>query len=113
MRDEIFGPILPLKKVKDIAEAIDFVNTRAKPLALYLFAGDKQVERRVAASTSSGGMTVNGILVQLMGADMPFGGVGDCGMGKYHGNTPSTRSATCAPSSCAARWSTPTCRTRR
>ncbi len=85
MREEIFGPILPVLSVKSIDEAVAFVNDRDKPLALYLFTDDESVEEDVLERTSSGGACVNGTLMQIMDARMPFGGVGPSGMGAYHG----------------------------
>jgi aldehyde dehydrogenase (NAD+) len=85
MQEEIFGPILPILTIRSIDEAVDFVNEREKPLALYLFTKDRAVEEDVLARTSSGGACVNGTLMQIMDARMPFGGVGPSGTGAYHG----------------------------
>lgn len=85
MRDEIFGPILPVIAVRDTDEAVAFVKRRDKPLALYIFAGDKRVQEDVIARTSSGGCAVNHVLVHLAVPELPFGGVGESGMGAYHG----------------------------
>ncbi|MBW2456421.1 MAG: aldehyde dehydrogenase family protein [Deltaproteobacteria bacterium] len=85
MQEEIFGPILPVLQVEDVDEAIRFINERDKPLALYLFARDEQVQQQVIARTSSGGMTINHAWVHLTVRDLPFGGVGESGMGCYHG----------------------------
>lgn len=85
MQEEIFGPILPVRKVRDIDEAIDFVNGREKPLALYLFTKDEGVENDVLSRTSSGGVCVNGTLLHIMDPRLPFGGVGPSGSGAYHG----------------------------
>jgi aldehyde dehydrogenase (NAD+) len=85
MGEEIFGPILPVLKVRDVDEAIRFVNERDKPLALYVFSTDSEVQEKVIASTSSGGATVNHCWVHLAVPDLPFGGVGESGMGAYHG----------------------------
>ena len=85
MTDEIFGPLLPIIKVGSTDEAIAFVNEREKPLALYVFTGDKHVEREVLSRTSSGGACVNETLMHLVAPDLPFGGVGTSGMGAYHG----------------------------
>jgi aldehyde dehydrogenase (NAD+) len=85
MREEIFGPVLPILKVKDVAEAIRFVNEREKPLALYVFSNDERVQQEVLSRTSSGGVCVNGTLMHLANARLPFGGVGPSGMGAYHG----------------------------
>jgi acyl-CoA reductase-like NAD-dependent aldehyde dehydrogenase len=85
MQDEIFGPILPVIKVQDMDSAIEFVNKRPKPLALYIFSNNREVQDRVIARTSSGGMSVNHAVVHLSVPGLPFGGVGPSGMGAYHG----------------------------
>jgi len=85
MEDEIFGPILPILKIESVDEAIDFVNERDKPLALYLFTEDDATEARVLAETSSGGACVNGTIVHIGNPKLPFGGVGPSGIGAYHG----------------------------
>lgn len=87
MADEIFGPILPVIAVGSTSEAIDFVNARAKPLALYVFAGDKAASDEVLGRTSSGGACVNDVVLHLAIPELPFGGVGESGMGAYHGKT--------------------------
>ncbi|MGH3494982.1 MAG: aldehyde dehydrogenase family protein, partial [Sciscionella sp.] len=84
MTEEIFGPILPVLTFDDLDAAIDAVNARDKPLALYVF-GDGAATGRVVAATSSGGVCVNGTVLQLAASDLPFGGVGESGMGVYHG----------------------------
>ncbi len=85
MQEEIFGPILPVLPVTDVAEAIAFVNGREKPLALYVFAGDSKVQQQVLDGTSSGGACVNATLFHVAVAELPFGGVGESGIGAYHG----------------------------
>ena len=85
MQEEIFGPILPVLPVADVEEAIAFVNGREKPLALYVFADDSSVVRTVIDGTSSGGVCVNATLFHVAVAELPFGGVGESGMGAYHG----------------------------
>ena len=85
MQEEIFGPILPVLAVQSIDDAIDFVNARPHPLALYVFAEDQKVNDKVVASTTSGGVTVNGTIFHMTGPFLPFGGVGESGMGAYHG----------------------------
>lgn len=87
MQDEIFGPILPVLRVRSIDEAVSFVNRRPKPLALYLFAEDAAVQRDVIARTTSGGASVNHAWLHLANHDLPFGGVGESGMGAYHGRS--------------------------
>jgi aldehyde dehydrogenase (NAD+) len=85
MESEIFGPILPVLKVQDIDHAIAIVNSRPKPLALYVFTADSAVQAKVLARTTSGGVTVNHTLIHLVNHSLPFGGVGPSGMGAYHG----------------------------
>ncbi|MEG0742155.1 MAG: aldehyde dehydrogenase [Clostridia bacterium] len=85
MQEEIFGPILPILTYRKLDEAIAEIQARAKPLALYLFTRDKAVERKVLESVSFGGGCVNDTVLHLATAHMPFGGVGESGMGGYHG----------------------------
>ncbi|XP_027387956.1 aldehyde dehydrogenase family 3 member B1 isoform X2 [Bos indicus x Bos taurus] len=85
MQEEIFGPILPIVNVRSLGQAIDFINRREKPLALYAFSNSSQVVKRVLAQTSSGGFCGNDGFMHLTLASLPFGGVGSSGMGNYHG----------------------------
>ncbi|MEU9472111.1 aldehyde dehydrogenase family protein [Streptomyces avermitilis] len=85
MQEEIFGPILPIVTVPGLDEAIDFINDRDKPLALYVFTASGTTRRRIAAETSSGGLGYGLPLAHLTVSDLPFGGVGESGMGNYHG----------------------------
>jgi aldehyde dehydrogenase (NAD+) len=85
MHDEIFGPILPVLAVDDMERAIEFVNGRHKPLALYVFAEDAAVSQSVIDRTSSGGAVVNHTWMHLSVPELPFGGVGESGLGAYHG----------------------------
>ena len=85
MSEEIFGPILPVLSVSNIEDAIDFVNSRTKPLALYLFASDKDVQNKVVSETCSGNVCINDVLTHMVVPDLPFGGVGTSGIGAYHG----------------------------
>ncbi|BBY38163.1 aldehyde dehydrogenase [Mycobacterium mantenii] len=85
MRDEIFGPILPVLAVDDVDAAIEHVNAGEKPLALYAFSEDRFVVDRIIGATSSGGVCVNGTILQVAVSDLPFGGVGASGIGAYHG----------------------------
>lgn len=87
MREEIFGPILPIINVKTVEEAIDFINSRDKPLAFYIFAKNKRVQKMLLEQTSSGGVTINDTITHIMTENVPFGGVGNSGMGAYHGKT--------------------------
>lgn len=85
MDEEIFGPILPVLSYSQLADAIEFVNQRPKPLALYVFADDKRTVEQVIDHTSAGGVSVNHTVLHLAVADLPFGGVGASGFGSYHG----------------------------
>ncbi|HTJ80953.1 MAG TPA: aldehyde dehydrogenase family protein [Polyangiaceae bacterium] len=85
MQDEIFGPILPVLAVDSIDDAVSFVNRRDKPLALYVYAEDSAVSEDVIRRTTSGGAAVNHAWMHLANHDLPFGGVGESGMGAYHG----------------------------
>lgn len=85
MGEEIFGPVLPVLTYDKLDEAIQFINERKKPLALYVFTDDKQVADTVLKRTSSGGGCWNDTIIHLATPHMGFGGVGDSGMGSYHG----------------------------
>lgn len=84
MREEIFGPVLPMIEIRSLDEAITFINEREKPLALYVFA-DERAARRVVEYTSSGGACINDCIMHIANEKLPFGGVGNSGMGRYHG----------------------------
>lgn len=84
MQEEIFGPILPVMSFEDINEAIDYVNKNEKPLAFYYFGKNKKA-KEVLSKTTSGGACVNDVLMHIVNHKLPFGGVGNSGMGKYHG----------------------------
>ena len=85
MREEIFGPVMPIKSYDDVEETIAYVNKNARPLGLYYFGSDKHEEREVLGRTTSGGVTVNDVVMHVAQEDLPFGGVGPSGMGSYHG----------------------------
>lgn len=85
MQEEIFGPILPIVTVPGLDAAVDFINDRDKPLALYVFTDSDTTRRRIADETSSGGLGYGLPLAHLTVSDLPFGGVGESGMGNYHG----------------------------
>ena len=84
MREEIFGPVLPMITIASVDEAVNFILDREKPLALYVFA-DEGVARGVFDKTSSGGGCINDVIMHIANENMPFGGVGNSGMGRYHG----------------------------
>nr|XP_009478627.1 PREDICTED: fatty aldehyde dehydrogenase-like [Pelecanus crispus] len=85
MDEEIFGPVLPILCVKSVGEAIEFINRREKPLALYVFSNNKKLIRQVILKISSGSVTASDILMHSEVLGLPFGGEGNSGMGTYHG----------------------------
>lgn len=85
MQEEIFGPLLPVKKVASVDDAIHYVSHHDRPLGLYYFGEDRDEERRVLDRTISGGVTINDVIFHIAMEDLPFGGVGPSGMGNYHG----------------------------
>lgn len=87
MQEEIFGPVLPVLAVEDTEEAIAFINGRDKPLALYVFTGDDATSDAVIDRTSAGGVCINHTLFHITPPDLPFGGVGASGQGRYHGRS--------------------------
>ena len=84
MKEEIFGPVLPVKTYKAIDEAIDYVNANDRPLGLYYFGQDKAEQETVLSRTISGGVTTNDVIFHVSMEDLPFGGIGPSGMGSYH-----------------------------
>jgi len=86
MREEIFGPLLPVVPYDKLEDAVAYVNDHPRPLALYYFDRDKQNIDYILTHTHSGGVSVNDTLVHVTQDDMPFGGVGPSGMGQYHGH---------------------------
>ncbi|HVN64947.1 MAG TPA: coniferyl aldehyde dehydrogenase, partial [Candidatus Binataceae bacterium] len=85
MRDEIFGPILPVKTYERLDDAIEYINNRPRPLALYYFGTDTKQRDEVLSRTTSGGASVNETLMHLAVEGLPFGGIGASGIGAYHG----------------------------
>jgi aldehyde dehydrogenase (NAD+) len=85
MQEEIFGPILPVIGFDTLSEVLDLLGARPKPLALYVFAEDLEIQRKVIGQTSSGGICINDTICHIIGKDLPFGGVGESGMGAYRG----------------------------
>lgn len=85
MQEEIFGPVLPIMAFQNLEDVIEQLHSRAKPLSLYLFANDKEIENKVLSSISFGGGCVNDTIVHVASSTLGFGGVGDSGMGSYHG----------------------------
>lgn len=85
MKEEIFGPVMLILPVQDIDEAIDFINERENPLALYYFGDDSENREKLRNSTSSGNFSVYECVLHYSAIHMPFGGVGNSGMGQYHG----------------------------
>ncbi|KAG4979651.1 hypothetical protein JHK85_033609 [Glycine max] len=85
MSEEIFGPLLPIITVEKIEDSIKFINSRPKPLALYVFTKNQTLQRRMISETSSGSVTINDAILQYAVDTVPFGGVGESGFGMYHG----------------------------
>ncbi len=85
MKEEIFGPVLPVKTYASLGEAIAYVNAHERPLGLYYFGEDSGEREQVLDETTSGGVTVNDVVFHVAQEDLPFGGVGPSGMGSYHG----------------------------
>ncbi|EQC42950.1 aldehyde dehydrogenase (NAD) family protein [Bacteriovorax sp. BSW11_IV] len=85
LKEEIFGPLLPIVPYHTIDEAIKYVNSRPRPLALYLMSMDRHLQKRVLKEIHSGGVGLNETLMQVAADDAPFGGIGPSGLGHYHG----------------------------
>jgi len=85
LREEIFGPLLPVKTYRHIDEVIAYVNSKDRPLGLYFFTNDKALEEKILYNTISGGVTINNCVFHVAQHDLPFGGVGASGIGQYHG----------------------------
>jgi len=85
MKEEIFGPVLPVKAYDSLSEAVGYVNAHARPLGLYYFGADAAEQETVMAGTTAGGVTINDVVFHVAQEDLPFGGVGPSGMGSYHG----------------------------
>jgi aldehyde dehydrogenase (NAD+) len=85
LQEEIFGPILPVVGYRTMEEALAFIRKRPKPLAVYLFTKDRSLERRIVRETSSGSVVINDVVVNQIVPGLPFGGVGNSGMGSFHG----------------------------
>ena len=85
MQDEVFGPLLPVKGYQKLDEALDYINAHDRPLGLYYFGSDAAERDRVLDGTTSGGVTVNDVVMHVAQEELPFGGIGPAGMGAYHG----------------------------
>lgn len=85
MQEEIFGPLFPVLEYETLEEAVSFINSRPKPLALYIFSENKKKQKMILKQTSFGGGCINDTMVHLGSPYLPFGGVGNSGMGSYHG----------------------------
>ncbi|KAF2986524.1 hypothetical protein EK904_001382 [Melospiza melodia maxima] len=85
MQEEVFGPILPIIIITSVDEAIDFINSRERPLAVYAFSSDDKVVNRVLERTSSGGFCGNDTMMHVTLPSLPFGGIGNSGLGTHHG----------------------------
>jgi aldehyde dehydrogenase (NAD+) len=85
MGEEIFGPVLPIMTFEDIGGVIDILKSKNRPLALYLFTNDNAVKQRVVGSVAYGGGCINDTIIHVASTQIPFGGIGNSGMGSYHG----------------------------
>jgi aldehyde dehydrogenase (NAD+) len=85
MQEEIFGPVLPLLSYSSLDEVITYLNTKEKPLALYLFSTSRKKQKIVMMNTSSGAFLINDVILHIANKHLPFGGVGASGLGRYHG----------------------------
>ncbi len=85
MQEEIFGPVLPVKTYGKLDEALDYINSHDRPLGLYYFGDDAAEQEKVLTGTTSGGVSVNDVIMHVAQEELPFGGVGPAGMGSYHG----------------------------
>ncbi|KAI3460568.1 hypothetical protein Pfo_017231 [Paulownia fortunei] len=85
MNEEIFGPLLPIVTVNKIEDCFGMINAKGKPLAAYLFTNDKKLKEKFISNVSAGGMTINDTILHFAEPGLPFGGVGESGMGAYHG----------------------------
>ncbi|KAJ0972067.1 hypothetical protein J5N97_020026 [Dioscorea zingiberensis] len=85
MQEEIFGPLLPILTVDKVEDSFDIINTGTKPLAAYLFTKNKKLQKKFVMTTSTGAILINDIALQIANPNLPFGGVGESGMGSYHG----------------------------
>ena len=85
LREEIFGPVLPIVTYETLEDALSFINRRARPLSMYVFTNNRRTARMILDGAISGGVTLNGTLLHVAQDDLPFGGVGASGMGAYHG----------------------------
>ena len=87
MQEEIFGPVLPILTTDSFNEAIEYINSKPNPLASYIFSKDSFLLDDFSKKVISGGMTINDCVIHLTNPNLPFGGVGDSGIGSYHGKT--------------------------
>lgn len=85
MQEEIFGPLLPILTVDNVKDSFDMINSRSKPLAAYIFTSDEELKKDFVRDISAGGMLINDTVLHLTVDSLPFGGVGESGMGSYHG----------------------------
>jgi coniferyl-aldehyde dehydrogenase len=83
MQEEIFGPVLPVLEYEDLDDVLSTINSKDRPLGLYYFGNDKNEQETVMSKTSSGGVTINNVVGHIQQKDLPFGGVGPSGMGRY------------------------------
>ena len=85
MKEEIFGPIIPILKIKNLEDCLEIINSRPSPLAVYLYSKEKKIHQKIIGRTNSGAVCINDNGVQLGVSKLPFGGMGESGLGRYHG----------------------------
>ncbi|MEW6996987.1 coniferyl aldehyde dehydrogenase [Colwelliaceae bacterium BS250] len=85
MQEEIFGPLLPIKTYENLEEVTSYINSKTSPLGLYIMSFDKSIQQYLLTNTQSGGVSINEVMFHAMCDDAPFGGIGESGMGHYHG----------------------------
>ena len=85
MQEEIFGPLMPIKPYRDIQDVISYINQNQRPLALYIMSDDRRTVEHITRHTHSGGVGVNDTVLHVGAEDAPFGGIGESGIGHYHG----------------------------
>ncbi len=106
MHEEIFGPVMPVLTYSTLDEALDYINDRPRPLALYMYSDDDELMDKVLDETVSGGVCFNDVMFQFAQENLPFGGIGDSGMGAYHGHEGFETFSVKKPVFKQSRWST-------
>ena len=85
IKEELFSSLLPILPVKDYKSALNIIHKNSRPLAIYIFGGNRLIHKKISNLTSSGSICINDVLLPVLIPNLPFGGVGQSGMGKFHG----------------------------